>query len=175
MRKILLAFDGTHFSNAALEFAGKLNRKNLILLTGAFLPQTNFANLWSYSGGALAGQEFVPLIEEEEAEEVQKNIKRFESYCIDNSIEYKVHKDYFDFAVPELRKETRFADLLIISSETFYAEAGLNQPNAYLKEALYGVECPVIVVPDKFEFPACNILAYDGSESSVYAIKQFAY
>ncbi len=175
MRKILLAFDGTHFSNAALEFANKLNRKNLILLTGAFLPQTNLANLWSYSGGGSSGPEFIPLIEDEEAEIVQKNFKRFESYCIDNSIEYRVHKDYFDFALPELKKETRFADLLIISSETFYEEAGIAQPNDYLKEALHGVECPVIVVPDKFDFPVCNILTYDGGETSVYAIKQFAY
>jgi hypothetical protein len=31
------------------------------------------------------------------------------------------------------------------------------------------------VVPEKFEFPVRTILAYDGSASSVYAIKQFAY
>lgn len=171
----MLAFDGTHFSNGAIEFASKLNQRNLILLTGAFLPQTDLANLWSYSGGGSSGQAFIPLLEDEDAEIVQKNIKRFESYCIDNSIEYRVHKDYFDFALPELKKETRFADLLIISSETFYENAGIAQPNAYLKEALHGVECPVIIVPEKFDFPVCNILTYDGSESSAYAIKQFAY
>jgi hypothetical protein len=33
----------------------------------------------------------------------------------------------------------------------------------------------VLIVPEKFVFPESNILAYDGSESSVYAIKQFAY
>jgi hypothetical protein len=175
MRKILLAFDGTNFSNGAIEFANKLNVRNPILLTGTFLPQTNFANLWSYSGGGLSGNEFIPLVEDEDAEAIQKNIKRFESYCIDNNIEYRVHKDYFDFALPGLKKESRFADLLIISSESFYENAGIAEPNDYLKEALHDVECPVIVVPEKFDFPACNILTYDGSESSVYAIKQFAY
>ncbi len=86
MRKILLAFDGTHFSNAALEFASNLNKRNLILLTGAFLPQTDIANLWSYSGGGTAGLEFIPLVEDAGAETIQQNIRRFESCCVDNSI-----------------------------------------------------------------------------------------
>ncbi|MDP4261270.1 MAG: universal stress protein [Bacteroidota bacterium] len=175
MKKILLAFDGSHFSEGAIEFANRLNKINPVLLTGAFLPQTDLANLWSYSGGGLVGHEFIPLVEPGDADIVQKNIKRFESYCASNEIEFRVHKDYFDFALPELKKETRFADLMIISSETFYKSAGTDEPNDYLKEALHGVECPVIVVPEKFEYPVNNILAYDGSESSVYAIKQFAY
>lgn len=34
---------------------------------------------------------------------------------------------------------------------------------------------PVLIVPQKFYYPENIILAYDGSESSLYAIKQFAY
>ena len=52
---------------------------------------------------------------------------------------------------------------------------GKGDPNDYMKEALHHSECPVIIVPEKFQFPKVNILAYDGSESSVYAIKQFTY
>jgi hypothetical protein len=37
MKKILLAFDGEHFSEGAFEFASSLNRKERILLTGVFL------------------------------------------------------------------------------------------------------------------------------------------
>ena len=40
---------------------------------------------------------------------------------------------------------------------------------------LQHTECPVLVVPENFYFPSQNILAYDGSASSVFAIKQFAY
>jgi hypothetical protein len=86
-----------------------------------------------------------------------------------------VHKDYYNFALPELKKESRFADLLIIGSEKFYENMGIDKPNEYLKDVLHGVECPVVLVPEKFTFPESVILAYDGSDSSVYAIKQFAY
>lgn len=175
MKKILVAFDGDHFSEGILEFARVLNERNPILLTAAFLPQTSLSNLWSFSGGGLSGPDFVPLVEEEDAGKVEENTKRFESYCQKNGIEYRIHKTFFDFAVPELKKETRFADLLILSSEKFYEQAGTGNPNEYLKEVLHGVECPVVLVPEKFDFPGNNILSYDGNEASVYAIKQFAY
>jgi nucleotide-binding universal stress UspA family protein len=175
MKKVLLAFDSTHFSEGAFEFARRMNEMNAILLTGVFLPQVDYSNLWSYSGGGISGPLYVPLVEGADAEAVAKSIERFELSCQKNDINYRVHKDFYDFALPELKKETRFADLLIIGSESFYENLGTGDPNDYLKDALRGVECPAIVVPEKFNFPETNILAYDGSESSVYAIKQFAY
>ena len=114
-------------------------------------------------------------MEEEESEAVQRNIERFERLCQKNNIVYRVHRDFFDFALPELKKETRFSDLAILSSESFYKNLGTGIPNEYLKEVLHSAECPVLVVPEKFNFPESNILAFDGSESSAYAIKQFAY
>lgn len=175
MKKIILAFDGSHFSEGACEFAKNLNEKNPVLLIGAFLPQVDYANLWSYSGGGMTGPLFIPLVEGEDSEAVKKNVERFEKFCEKNGIEFRVHKDFYDFALPELRKESRFADLLLLGGETFYENIGTEEPNDYLKDALHGVECPVVVVPEKYEFPQSNILTYDGTEGSVFAIKQFAY
>ncbi len=174
MKKILLAFDATNFSEGAFEFARRLNELQPVLLTGVFLPLYDYASLWSYADG-LTGQNFIPMLEEDNAEAVHENIKRFETLCQENGIAYRVHKDFYDFALPELKKETRFADLLIISSEKFYTNLINDDPNPYLQDALKETECPVIVVPEKFLFPERNVLAYDGSESSIYAIKQYAY
>ena len=44
-----------------------------------------------------------------------------------------------------------------------------------MEDGLHGVESPVLVIPEKFDYPMTNILSYDGNKSSVYAIKQFAY
>jgi nucleotide-binding universal stress UspA family protein len=174
MKKIILAFDGTHFSAGAFEFARRLNDLQPVLLTGVFLPQVELANLWSY--GHSTGQAFIPLIESNESALVQQNIEKFEKLCQDNGIEYRVHKDIFNFALPELKNESRFADLVILGSEVFYENMGIkNGPNDFLQDALRDLTCPVILVPEKFDFPESIILAYDGSETSVYAIKQFAY
>lgn len=175
MKKILLAFDGGHYSVGALEFAKELNNAEPIMLAGAFLPQIDFSSLWSHSGGGKAGNLFIPTLEDENAEMVKVNMDQFSGYCTEHKIDFRIHKDFYDFALPELRKETRFADLLIISSETFYGHLAKEPPNDYLKEILHSAECPILVIPENFEFPRKNILAYDGTEASVYAIKQFTY
>lgn len=175
MKKILLAFDGKTTPKGALDFAKFLNEKNQVLAIGAFLPQVNYANIVTDPGGSMAGTLVTPVLGGEDNEKMQKAIEYFESYCTRNHIEYRVHKDLNDFAVPELRNETRFADLLLISSETFYENSGVMEPNTYWKEVLHHLECPVIIVPENFDSPNSNILAYDGTKSSVYAIKQFAY
>jgi hypothetical protein len=173
MKKVILAFDGSNFSEAAFEFARRLNELKPLLLTGVFLPQAELYNLWSYADGV--GGLYIPLLENRESELVQKSVDQFEKRCRSNSIEFRVHKDFYDFAIPELKKESRYADLLIIGSEKFYENAGAKSPNQYLQFALQDVQCPVILVPEKFEFPENIILAYDGTEDSVFAIKQFAY
>lgn len=40
---------------------------------------------------------------------------------------------------------------------------------------MHYAECPIMIIPEKFDYPKSIILAYDGSPSSVYAIKQFSY
>ncbi len=175
MKKIIIPFDGGNFSKGAFEFANKLNQFEPILLVGLFMPQVDYANLWSYSGGGMAGPVFMPLVEDADVEVIANNIVRFKNLCERNGIEYRVHENGFDFSLPELKMETRFADLLLIGDEAFYKNIGTDVPNAYLRDAMHHAECPVLIVPEEYSFPENVILSYDGSESSVFAIKQFAY
>ncbi|BAV06860.1 hypothetical protein SAMN05421788_102506 [Filimonas lacunae] len=173
MRKVVIAFNGSHFSEGAFEFARRMNVERTILLTGIFLPQTDYAGLWSYAG-PLGGTLYDRLLEEEHSEDLEKNIAHFECLCNKHQIAYSIHKNFSDFALPGLIKETRFSDLAIISCETLYSNMG-NEHYEYVKELLHTAECPVIMVPEQFTYPTGNILAYDGSESAAYAIKQFTY
>jgi len=174
MKKILLAFDGTHYSQAALDFAFQLHQQSPIFLTGAFLPQVDYSALWSYSVGSEAGT-VIPSAEESTSREIHQNTSRFTDYCKKHGIPFKIHRAYMNFALPELKKESRFADLLIVSSQEFYKQAGTELSNYYLKNILHELECPMIVMPEKKMSAGNNIIAYDGSASAMYAIKQFAY
>ena len=174
MKKILLAFDGDHFSEGAFEFARRLNELQPVLLIGVFLPQAESSDLWSYSVG-VGTPTLIPQLETSESKLVQRYITRFEKLCRGNGIDYRVHKNFYEFALPELIKESRYADLLILGSEVFYENMGTNEPNDYLRDVLHDVKCPVLLVPEKFDFPESIILAYDNSEGAMYAIKQFAY
>ena len=110
MKKMLIAFDGKQFSEGAFHFASRLNQEEPLFLTGIFMPQISYASLWNYSTG-MAGPVYVPIVEPEEMDIIEKNVKRFENLCRKHNIKYDVHKDYHDFALPELKRETRFADL----------------------------------------------------------------
>ena len=172
MKKIILAFEGTKFSEGAFEFARRLNEIQPVLLVGVFLPQTELANLWTYADGV--GGMFIPMHDDTETEDLQKNIERFEKLCLGNSIDFRVHKDYNEFALPELKKESRFADLLILGSEVFYENSETRWPGEYFEDALHEMSCPVLLVPEKYDFPKSVVLAYDGSDDSLFAMKQFA-
>jgi hypothetical protein len=173
MKKIIIAFDGENFSEGAFKFALKLHELKPILLTGIFLPVSTFANLWAYT--AVSGAAYMPILEENDRVTLNKSIARFEKLCQHNGIEYRVHEDTENFSLNELKKESIFADLLILGSESFFENLGTETPNGFLQDALHDVKCPVLIIPEKFSFPKSIVLGYDGSEESVYAIKQFAY
>lgn len=175
MKKIILAFDGGNFSKGAFEIARQLNAKEPILLSGIFLPQIIFSSPLSYTKRSKGTPVYIPIFSEEEIEAIEKNIERFKMFCLSNRIEHRVHKDFDDFPLSELAKETRYADLLILGSEIFYEELDSIKPNFYLENALHHSECPAIVVPEKFNFPESVIITYDGGKNCVYAIKQFVY
>lgn len=175
MIRLLVAFDNMHYSEAAMQAVLFLHQLTPVSVTGVFLPQMEYAALWSEEAGAVAGSVFVPLGEEIQAETVRETIGRFEDFCRQQNIKYTVRQDFFDFTLNELLLETRFADLLVIGSETFYAGKGTDFLNDFLSTVLHGAECPLLVVPERPGFPQSNVLAYDGSEASVYAIKQFTY
>lgn len=173
MKKIIIPFDGGHFSKGAFSFAVSLHGFKPVLLTGIFLPQVDYARFFFFPT-AFSSSAYIPVLEDFNKEDVDSNAEQFAQLCQKNSIEYRVHKVLFESPISQLVKETRFADLMVIGSETFYKSAIDYGIHEYLKEALHTTECPAIIVPERFNFPSHIILAYDGSASSVFAIKQFA-
>lgn len=168
MNKILLAFDGANVSGGAFEFARRLNEQDPILLVGAFLPQTDLSASWSYNAGE--GPLHIPAVESSVSEMISENMLQFEAVCKSNDIEFRIHEHFHQLAMPELVKETRFANLLIVGSEKFFGG-----DTAYLTDLLHDAECPVLVLPEEFSWPEQLVLAYDGSPASVFAIRQFCY
>lgn len=174
MLKIIVAFDGLHFSEGAMRMATWLKDKVPLVITGVFISPVDYRELLGYSGMGMGAPVFTMPVSDDE-HMVEQTIGKFKAYCDQCGLEYNTHKDTNLFALAELIKETRFADCLIISSELFYENIDKEQPNEYLKRTLHESECPVLLVPEHFSEPKSVILSYDGKASSVFAIKQFAY
>ena len=106
---------------------------------------------------------------------IKKIEQQFASICEQAGVSFRIHNDLQDNVLQSLIEETRFADLLIISSERFYINFFEDILNDALKTTLERAECPVLVVPETMT-PFDNIvLTYQNHPSSVYAIKQFSY
>jgi hypothetical protein len=172
MKKLLLPFEGGHYPQELLDFVGVLQPMAPVLLTAAFVPTSDYANMAGV-GELPATAPFSSRGDEDRM--LRYNRKRLEQFCVECGIKLVVHEDREDFAVPCLHKESRYADLMLLNSSHFFEDLDRDQPNAWMKEMLHRSECPVLLMPDKASLPGELILAYDGSAASVFAIRQFAY
>lgn len=166
MKKILLVLHGDNFPETAFDFISRLNERSPLLLTGFVLPEIPRIENWAAYSAASAGN-----LRDTTAED---NTKALEEKCRDGHIEYRIHQGSTELGMPQIIKETRFADLLVASPEAFYKE-GNDSAYRSLRQVMQHSECPVLVIPDGSRFPEQLIFAYDGSESSLFAIKQFTY
>ena len=173
MKKILLPFIGHSYPGELLDFVKELNQRCKLFLTAAFIPDTDYAQLWP-PGVAAGAKMYLPPTEEEE-KVITRNRKRVGSFCETHEIRCRVREDHFDFALSEIKKESRFADLLMISSHHFFDNISNRQPNSYMSATLHDAECPVMLLPDQPHLPGEIVLAYDGTAASVHAIRQFDY
>lgn len=77
--------------------------------------------------------------------------------------------------IERLRQESRYADLLIIDPATSFSHTSEDLPTSFVREVLRIAECPVLIAPQFFDGIDDIVFCYDGSASSVFAIRQFIY
>lgn len=171
MKKALLVTDGLHDISHIGNFIIRLHREAPICLTAAFLPQIVIANTWTYAYPLSAF--YVPPIDDNDISSVDDTIAYFKQRCTTNGIAAKICRELKKDALPIVRRESRFADFLLLNNADYYNSLSFSTPNDYLRETLHAVECPVILIPEEAEYPETTILAYDGSASSAYAIRSF--
>jgi len=175
-KKILAAFDGLKYSEGASKYAIELARVTDSLLVGVFIQDMRYINFtYAYTWD----QPFVDLTaiessQKEERAKIDLNIKLFHEACQEKGIKHKVH---LDKGVPlqELMHESAFSDLIVIDSHTSFFTVGNHSLSPFLKDFLADSHCPVLIVPHSYSFFDKAVLCYDGSPSSVFAIKAFSY
>lgn len=172
MKKIIVAFDGTVFSEGALSYAFHLCRDGNAMILGVFIEDL------SYVGYAtLFGEDYFTFnaallekLEHEDDNRLTESMARFESLCRENNISFKVHLNK-GVPVNELVRESLFADLIVIGFRAFFAN--VKGETGLLEEVLADALCPVMAVPEQFNALESLLLSFDGKPSSVYAVKRF--
>ncbi len=160
MEKILLAMDGYRQNTYAIDFACYLAKLTHSHLTGVFLDGASDSN--------------EPAIVTSSADPALQHIQSFQAACMRRDIAAKVHRDR---GVPagDILLESRFSDLIVVDPETSFRKADNDFPGRFVRDVLLAAECPVVVSPYQFDGLNEVIFAYNGTSSSVFAIKQFTY
>ncbi len=179
MEKILLAQDARNQNRNTIDFACYICRLTGSRLTGVFLEdllsedrpvmRTIQGEPYRLSGAVAVapGGEGVAGIAAE-------NIRIFKPACDRRGVQTLIHRDR---GVPasEIVEESRFADLIIVDPETSFTRSNEAPPGRFVRDTLLDSECPVIISPYSFDSIDTILFAYNGTRSSVFAMKQFTY
>ncbi|NOT90207.1 universal stress protein [Ferruginibacter sp.] len=180
MEKILLAIDATNPKRNALEFACYLARLTKSKVTGIFLENQVPAGipilkqLQKITSADWGEEENIEDYKARQEELIENSINHFKHGCICRDVNYNWHRDR-GIPINELVEESRFADLLITDAATSFSKQYDGIPSEFVKDVLKKAECPVVIAPESFGAINEIIFAYNGSSSSVFAIKQFTY
>jgi nucleotide-binding universal stress UspA family protein len=171
MKKILVAIDANQVNMNVLDFAcfvAKLTHSKLI---GVFLDTTGGAHEIPYEGSL---QESDIPVSTARGKVYAERINFFKEACKNRGANCSVH---LDEGVPltEIINESRFAELLIVDPEISFGGKNGGVPTGFIKGVLAKSECPVVIAPFSFYGIDEILFAYDGSASSVFAIRQFIY
>jgi hypothetical protein len=171
MKQVLIVSAGHHFPKGPFAFLHAMQQNERVHAKGLFFRPVD------YSALAYAGASTIPVmeLEDNEKEVISQHKDLFHRQCEQYHISHTLHENDREWNKDLFIRESRFADLILISVELFYAEMGNRQFNQYLLEALHNAECPVLVVPENFTTIQHLFMAYDGGRESLYAIKQFCY
>ncbi|MCW3091985.1 MAG: universal stress protein [Ferruginibacter sp.] len=179
MEKILLAVDAVNPKKNALDFACYLARLTKSRVTGVFLENQLAAEapVLSQVHGAVYSDEEeheLPGDYSTKMKLISSNIAAFREGCINQEVNFNVRR-HRGFPANDLIKESRFADVLVVDAETSFHNRYEGTPTDFVHEILINAECPVIIAPESFSGIDEIIFIYNGSTSSLFAIKQFTY
>src|SRR6202041_341215 len=105
---------------------------------------------------------------------VLQRVHQFLEACLFREVPARVHRDR-GVPVSDILLESRFSDLIVVDPETSFRNMEKAFPGRFIRDVLLAAECPILVSPYSFDSLDEVVFAYNGTSSSVFAIKQFTY
>ncbi len=175
MLKIVAAFDGLKFSLSTQQYAIYLAKKLDAFLTIVFLDDKTYTSYKIYDLVLADGVSESKLKQAQNEDQINRQYaaQQINKICIKEGIRFTIHHDQ-NYAINELLHESVFSDLLIINYNEKFSHHEEEFPSKFISNLLSESSCPILLVPNSFSPIDKNIFFYDGSPTSVYAIKMFA-
>jgi nucleotide-binding universal stress UspA family protein len=113
-------------------------------------------------------------VDEESRKKADDNIQLFVETCTEANVLFSTSgggETSFD----DLMRQSAFADLIMVDAGTDFPGSPFIPLMISLHDLLAAAHCPVLVLKEALKVPRQIILSYDGSYSSIHAIKMFSY
>ncbi|MBC7933817.1 MAG: universal stress protein [Rhizobacter sp.] len=170
MKKILLILNESSIPQQVIKRAMDIAKQTNSLLEAIFLNDTNGIDFgYPFPNDLyLLSDKVQGATKKENSKKLLASLAReFKDECIEQNIEYKIEIDRV-VSMENLLKLSCFADLIIADSKSDSDEYDL-------KDLLADAHCPLLLVSKNAEPLEKIYVAYDGSASSMYALKMFSY
>jgi hypothetical protein len=171
MKKILILIGKPGVSHHVMDFIADCAKQEQIKVSGLFMTSLTKADEDNYpfpSDINLAESDHSKQTDAEEAKfKEETNMNVFESACKAAGLNCdikKIHEDYLDNIVDE----TAFADLIVCDDD-------MKTVHFWMNSFVSSAHCPVLLVPEGYSAVKETVFAFDGSPSSIHAMKQFTY
>jgi len=171
MKTILVLLDGLHQPVDILRSVANLARTDSSFLHILILRRSYLLANLSYPLGS-----DLPLMEKEQEEDqrmLDNNLEQARVVLAESGLKYALSEE--EHTLSELLKQSAFADLVLMDARISLSDMLYFPLNVSFKDLLADAHCPVIVLRDNPGPIEKVMLAYDGSYSSIYAIKLFSY
>lgn len=179
MEKILLVMCGAAPTRNALNFACYLSDITRSRLTGFFFERALYARQPELK--QLYGMPYLESITAGDLPEQRTKTKKagdymreFEETCDVKGIPATA-RYLEDSILDNIIEESKFADLIIADAAVSAVSNSHEAPSPFLQQLLATAQCPVIIAPSAFTSIDEIVFCYDGSPSSVFAMKQLTY
>ena len=170
MKKILVAFNATRYSDALAQFAIKIARHSNSVIHAVFLSPSFVPLTYPFpSDLPIASAGLIPTIEmlEENKKLTEADIKLFKDDCAAHNVTCTIEQST-NITLEDLIDHSAFADIILCDAKE---ELG----GISVRDLLVDTHCPVLLVPQTVSMPRTAILCYDESFSSVLAMKMYSY
>ncbi|RPE08894.1 universal stress protein [Chitinophaga lutea] len=175
MKNILVVIDGLNFSASQLDSVLYISRLMKGKLTVALLDVEpspfpmllpGIQEAMYYSAASMATHV------RERHEQVVANTEKLREACTGRGMKITLHT-YTEAPLASVIRESRFADVLLAMHSLSFSGLPQSDPPGFMQALFSGAECPVLTLPDNMQVVKEIALTYNGTFSSMFAIRAF--
>jgi nucleotide-binding universal stress UspA family protein len=176
MKKIIAAMDAVsfseeqliHFHDIAKMAGGRLTIVFLENIRVEMLPVANPFPIEAFPVSDTFDLRFL----EQRRQLIRNQVNHFHTICSRNNLDVILHEKT-GMPLESVIIESRFSDLLLINNHMTFATSYDSDPPKFVRDILREAQCPVLVLPSNQKDIRELLFTYNGSFSSMYAIRQF--